>query len=440
MTDRILVELSPQRKIVDALLGRLHGSGLSDPIDLSSVPAAAGYPVEDASLVPTREEVVANDRSRTGSIVWQDLAPLIPELTDADPLTVLAALQERFRLDPTEENSDLLQAGINQLTVSPELRQLYSDEVQDAKQVFHTGEGLEDQAIADNIWYEAYTDANFRGPEFFTSMTPNWAYWRQPDFRNVRAVYSAASAQDVISSVQFGSSESETGGQVVFFEHVRYGGRYRNFSVPRGGRRDVPWIGADFNDLASSALIIRRFPNELPPVSISRNVTVPPLSSFAGTIPGIVADGDPIFTWDMWPTGPTSGSEWHPNDVDKTFIHLTIPMRLQLRVKIGYSPSFAVDYRMQANYWIVPFVRNGRLTATVNYYGWHVEAGLFASQIGDQLKDSVGRSVPTVQNRLDAATARLAAVAPNVRFCYLLPGRNDERGHVRDDVTLVAVR
>jgi hypothetical protein len=434
--DRIAIELPLKPSIRDALVARIFRNSSQDVIDLSGSPSAIVFPVDDCPWPATRAEVVANNRSRIGSIAWRDVSPLISELGDADALTVLTAMQERFTSDPTEENSDLLQAAINQIVASPELRRRHSDEAQRAKQLFHTGEGLKDTAIVDNIWYEAYTNVNFGGPEFFTSMTPNWAYWRQPDFRNVRAVYSSATtAQDAISSVQFGSTGNEAGGHVVFFEHVQYGGRYRNFSVPRGGQRDVPWIGGDFDDLASSALIIRRFPNELPPVSVARNMTIPPLSA-----PGLTADGNPIFTWDMWPTGGSWDGSSHPNSVEKTFIQIIIPMRVQLNVKVGLLPSVDIDYRVQAKYWIFPFVRDGKLAATVDFYGWYVEAGLLTSYITDTLKERIKANVPTVQQGIDSAIAPLAAVAPRLSFCYLLPGRNEERGDVHDDVTLVGVQ
>jgi hypothetical protein len=432
--DRLSIELSSNPNVIDAPVGPMDRSQLPDVIELSGQPSSVLFPAEQSAASATREEVVANNRSRAGAVAWRDVSPFLPDMVDADPLTVLTAMQERLSSDPTEENSDLLQAAINQIIASPELRRHHADAVQKAKQVFHETAGHQQSPIADNIWYEAYADPNFGGPEFFTSMTPNWGYWRQPDFRNVKSVYSSATAQDVVSSVEFGSSANETGGQVIFFEHIRYGGRYRNFSVPRGGHQRIPWI-PDFNDLASSALIVRRFPNELPPISVAQNLGVPPVSSFVGTLPGLTADGNPIYTWDMWPGGGTG----HPNDVNKIFIHIIVPMRLRLRVKVGLLP-FDVDYRLEAKYWIYPFVRDGRLAANVDYYGWYIEAGILASIIAGTLKQRIASSVPTVQNGINAAVARIAIVAPRLSFCYLLPGRNDERGDVRDDVTLVAVR
>lgn len=440
---RHTIEIPSQSSGFKELLGLFRCGGSHDPLLLSGEPSSTGFRADDEVRLPAIAEALVTAPARTAAVLWRDVAQLLPAMEDADPATALAAMHERFVGDPSEENAALLQSAINNVTQSPVLRDQLTDQVQAAKQVFHSGEGLNGAPIADNIWYEAYADVNFGGPEFFTSMTPNWCYWRQPDFRDVRAVYSSARAQDVISSVQFGSSGDEVGGHVVFFEHVRFSGRYLNFSVPPGGRRDVPWIGADFNDLASSALIIRRFRDELPPVSIARNLTLPPLTTLtAGSqfADAISYDGTPVTTWDMWPSGRTSGDDWHPNDSGKIFVELIVPLRLKLQVQVGWSPKYNVDYRLQAKYWISVFVRNGQIDATVDYYGWHVESGLLTDYIAPQLKAMVAGSVPAVSARVQATLARLRAVSPRLSFCYLLPGRNDERGNVTDDVTLVCVR
>ena len=73
----------------------------------------------------------------------------------------------------------------------------------------------------------------------------------------------------MISSLAYNSSSNEVGGSIVLFEHARYFGKYQNYSIIPGQLGEVPYVGNDFNDLASSALIIRRFPNETTPVSLS---------------------------------------------------------------------------------------------------------------------------------------------------------------------------
>jgi hypothetical protein len=439
--DRIEIKLSARPT---SMLGRVLRYQTGDLLDLSGEAHADGYRVDDDWSPPNRHVISVDSRARVGSVGWHEVASLIPGMGDTNPASALSAMHERFTSEPTEANADLLQAAINQITRSPALRDRYANELEAAKNVFHTGEGLDDTTLSDNIWYEAYTDVNFGGPEFFTSMTPGWIYWRQPDFRNVRAVYSTNSEQDVISSVQFGASANEGGGQLVFFEDVQYDGRYRNYSVPVGGQQNVPWIGADFNDVASSALIIRRFPNELPPVSIAQYLTMPALSDLTGGSPyakAVELDGRPIITWDMWPTGRRSKSDWHPDDVDRTFIEVIVPLRLRLAIDAGWaSPTIHVDYRMQAKYWIFPFVRDHRFDATVAYYGYWVESGLIASYIGDALDSMVRSSVPKVRARLQATVRRVNAAAPKLNACYFLPGRNAFSGHVHDDVTLVLIR
>lgn len=412
---------------------RLPGSGdemNTEPIDLSGPPEEGLIAVVRPAGHATPEEIAANDRSRLAELRWPDVLPFLPDLAEVGPVEVLVAMRERFVNAPTETNADLLQAAVNQITAAPDLHREHAHEISAAKELFHSGAGLVDQAATDNIWYEAYVHPNFRGPEFFTSMTPNWGYWRQPDLREVRDPYTHTRADDVISSVRLGASADEVGGQVIFFEHVNYGGRYLNHTIPRGERRNIAWIDRDFSGLASSALIVRQFAGDLEPVQVSRVFAVPSMAELGMTMAGIAADGPPGFTWDMWPA----------HDPGKIFIKVSIPLRLSTSIKIGNLPSIHIDRRLEARYWIHPFVSDGRLRASVDWCGWFVEGGLGSSHIADQFRSRVQSSVTTVQQRVDAATTRAATVTPRLSYCYLLPGRNDHRGRVTDDVTLICVR
>ena len=403
--------------------------------------AADGEPVSDGQRVdgPPAGDITAA-RARDGGIRWQDVVAFLPEFADASAERFLDEMRDRYRDNPLDENADLLLAALNRIGASERLRHTHARLVEGAKELLQTGEGLSDPAKADAIWFEVYTDADFGGREWFTSMTPGWAYWRTPDFRNVRSIYAKnVIMQDVVSSIQYGSSPYETGGQVVLFEDVRYDGRYRNFTVPAGKAVDVPWIDNDFNDTTSSSLIIRRFPNELPPVPLSKIVPKATITSVLDGIPSVSLDGDPIYTWDMWPNGPKSNSDWHPND-DNAFIEIIVPLTIHvpsMKLNFLHLPDVP-DYRAQAKYWILPFVRDGRLAATVAYYGYWVEGGMFTDFIAATLDRTLRRTVPTAQGRVDAAIGPLSGLG-RLNFCYLLPGRNEERGHVFDDVTIVAV-
>jgi hypothetical protein len=389
-------------------------------------PAAGGQRVGDRGIGS-----LAVARARDGGIRWPDALTFLPELVGEPPEAFLQALTDRYRQDPSDDNADLVAAAINRVGASERLRAAHADAVLGAKDLLHTGAGLADPSQADDIWFEVYTDVDYGGPEWFTSMTPGWAYWRTPDFRQVRAVYANVAMQDVVSSLQYGSSPTEAGGHVILFEHVRYDGRYRSFTVPSGGRVDVPWIGADFNDLTSSSLIVRRFPNELPPVRMSQVLPKATITSALAGVPRVSPDGDPIYTWDMWPDGPRSGSDWHPND-DNAFVEIVVPVVVAM-------PDPIADYRAQVKYWVLPGVRDGRLTATVAYWGYWVEGGMFTDVVAAILRLALPHSVAAVQGRIDAAVGPFARLG-RLDFCYLLPGRNDERGHVFDDVTIVGVR
>jgi len=396
---------------------------------------SAGFRVapDTMALVPTQAELAANNRAYDGPAHWRHISWLLPELADSPPIEVLDAVERRFRENPTHDSARLLQAAVNRITQAPELAREHRDAVVRVKELLASGEGMADTSIVDNLYFEAYEHADFGGAEFFTSMTPGWAYWRVPDFREVRAVYSNVDMHDKISSIEFGSSVQEVGGQVVLFEHTRYDGNYINFTVPpAGGRTRLPWIGSGMNDRASSALIIRRFLNETAPVSVASLLDRQRIVDAVMQMPGVSPAEDPFFSWDMWPIGPRSDVDWHPHDPEQTLIQITVPIR------IGSPDPFPATYA-QVKYWILPFIRDGRLRATVRWWGYYLEGGLFSDIVKLLLELFIPLSMPRVEGIVNRAVDAANMAGP-FRFFYFLPGRNGFTGHIRDDVTVVAVR
>jgi hypothetical protein len=324
--DRVELESQLLRLLSEPPRAALSPGTMAEP-----EPVSDGFAVESTMTERlTAEIVAANHRAGDAPGPWRHLPMLLPEVAGSTPVQMLETLTARFRDTPDHRNADLLQTAINRVTASETSREKHRKVVAQAKELLHTGEGLADPAVADDIWYEAYRDVDFGGPEYFTSMTPGWAYWRQPDFGQIRATYANVRMNDLISSIEFGSSATEAGGQVILFEHFRYEGRFVNFSVPSGGRRQVPWIGSDFNDLATSALIVRRWPNETPPVPVGSFIPAGVLTQAFNRVPRVRPNGNPVVTWDMWPIGRDGDGRWHPNAPERTFIHLIVPLRINL--------------------------------------------------------------------------------------------------------------
>ena len=406
------------------------------------VAAAMGEPVSDGRRVggPPAGDITAA-RAHDGGIRWQDVVAFLPEFADASAERFLDEMRDRYRDNPSDENADLLLAALNRIGASERLRHTHARLVEGAKELLQTGEGLSDPAKADAIWFEVYTDADFGGREWFTSMTPGWAYWRTPDFRNVRAIYANnVIMQDVVSSIQYGSSPYEAGGQVVLFEDVRYDGRYRNFTVPAGKSVDVPWIGNDFNDTTSSSLIIRRFPNEWPPVKLSQIVPKAAITSVLDGVPSASLDGAPIYTWDMWPNGPKSNSDWHPND-DNAFIEIIVPLTIHV-------PSVKVNTCL---FHTCPTTGPRRSTGSSRSCAMGVSplrspTTATGSRAGCSL--TLSRRPSTARSSAPCPPCRVASTPPSERFLCPVAlasatccrGATKSAATCSNDVTIVAVR
>lgn len=385
----------------------------------------------DGLLLPTREEIELADRGRLGPPDWRHLDLVFPDLVQGSPERTLEAAMERFVASPGDDNAVVLQMAMNRLSSSEARRDRHTEALLAAKHLL-SGDGEVSPDASDNIFFEAYEHADFGGHSFFTSMTPGWAYWRVPDFRAVNLVYTQRRANDLFSSVELGASTHEVGGQVVFFEHIHYDGRYLNVAVrpewPNNTQK-IPFLGHAFNDITSSALIVRRFANETEPVPIGRLVNRQAIVDTVNRTWRVEASGDPVLTWDLWPTGNRNAGV-HPHDPDRTFIHVEIP------VTINWPTAY---YAAQIHYWIYLYVSNGRIQGHVAHWGYWVEGGFYTQNIVDRLKNSIPEKIGDIDAMVRAGL-NLANLNSPYRFTYYLPGRNDYTGHVRDDVSVVAVR
>jgi hypothetical protein len=415
---------------------------LHDPVALKSIVESAGsIPIGEiaetdvsygiAAEPPSHIErpsvavLAANNRSTVGAPPFHDVAPFLPDIADLSPLEALGELETRFKAKPSHETALLLQSAMNRIHAMPSLDESHRTAVERAAALFSERDTRNIPHQTDNIWYTLYEHADFRGMASFESMTPGWGYWRRPTFVPM-------GMNDIFSSLSFGASADEVGGVVLLFEHERYFGQYRAY-IPTPGRTTfVNYVGNDFNDVTSSALIVRRFPRETQPISLSGLVPKSAITDIVNATPKVRPDGDPIFTWDMWPTGGVSG-DWHPNDVNSTFIYVIVPIMV-------HTPWPYSDYHAQARYWIYLYVDgNGQLQGYVAYWGYWVESGIISGRVGAGLKDAIPGTIPQVNALVGRAVALANAGGP-YSYVYYLPGRFQLAGNVLDDVTIVAVR
>ena len=420
----------------------LEPGGLERARELAQAQAAKGESIAGAPmggiegadppphiLGPSREEVLAQDLSLVSYPRVHGLDAFIPELADKSPSEALRVLEARFRRDSSASNAALLQAGINRITTVGSSSQADLNAAQKAIELFHQRES-DRPPKTDDIWYRGWVDANFGGASVFDDLIPGWIYWRRPDFRSI-------GMNDMLSSLEYGISSNEVGGNVVLFENIDYNGRYQNyFGTP--GVYPVSYVGDGFNDITSSTLIIRRFPEETRPVSIGALVPQSDITDIVNQQSGVSAEGNATFTWDLWPTGPTSSSDWHPNDPGKRFIYVIVPLKV-------HTPWPYPDVNAQARYWIYLYVDgSGKLQGYVAWYGYYTDSCCFLfSCITDQVAANLLQGVKGTVGKVNALVTNalaLANIGAPYRFSYFLPGKNQSSGNTSDDVTIVAVR
>ena len=379
--------------------------------------------------LPPAPEGDAGTLSSAGTALTNvtNLSSFLPDLAGNAAIDVLKAMEKRFRADTSSDNAALLQAAINAITTRGGVSSTERTAIDSAVLLFHRQGGKEQKPGTDDIWYRAFVDAGFSGAEVFDDLTPGWIYWRRPDFRDI-------GLNDTVSSLYFGAASSEVGGNVILFENVRYEGRYLNFTVtPEPQTQDVPYVGDAFNDITSSSLIVRRLPNESTPISLGSLVPQDKIAQIVTKQRGVSPAGGVIFTWDMWPTGPTSGSDDpHPNRPDRTYIYVIVPISV-------WTPRPWPDYYAQVRFWINLYIDDaGAIHGYVEYYGAYVESGAIHDSVASGLMARIPGTIGDV-NALVESALTIANAAGKWRLIYYLPGRNEATGSTWDDITIVAV-
>lgn len=273
-----------------------------------------------------------------------------------------------------------------------------------------------------------------------------------------KSAFKAYNMDDRTSSIKVSATTANNDyGRLILFRNARYKGRFVTFQVLSGQTKEVPKLSdIDFNDRTSSALLVRHFNQECPPIPLNilfSNLGEKVSDAIYGNkgpyvfcywplcSPEHEIDNHyrrrsyPIHTWDMWPTFAPS----------ETFYYLRVPMTLEMgNAKLVtplngllYDTSWP-DYKVEFRYWIKLYIDQfGKLRGYVHSYGAWVEGGIYTDRI---LENAMSRAqyegLPIVQAEIISS---LMAWEPlSFERLYYLPGSGG-MGHVNDGVRLVLV-
>jgi len=342
------------------------------------------------------------------------------------PKSALELLTRRCREKPSSANQFLVEDAINRIISQGKLDSQTERLVDEAIKMLSSVEkppketgGKGSEQGKDSIWSRLYQHSDYEGSSYFVNHGPGWVY------RRVRvSSLNAVGLNDRISSLYVDASSTEIGGRVILFQHDRFVGRYAIFPTTPGApdeRAFTPYVGDYINDRTSSILVVRQYDNELA-FALGSFGLRDDIEELVSNVPDISLRGDPIITWDMWPS-------FSP---DRRYIYLRIPVE----VEIDWWPNYDAEIR----FWIYLYVdAGGTLRGYVDWYGAWVEGGVKSDSVLEGIMDALPDRLPDIQEQLDDALAAAALFEPFERQ-YFLPGIAGGTGHTEDDVTLVLVR
>lgn len=384
------------------------------------------------SIIP--EELIKAEAGKTEfsekrAMVLGEIGIFNEALKNESPIKILDMLTKRYSKEADVFSHNLFEDSINRILLAGELTAENEKLIEKSIEVLSAVKKTDANSDTDSIWSRVYEHSDYRGRSFLAWHDPGYVYRL---FR--KNTLQTANLHDRISSLYVDASASETGGYTLLFEHDRYNGRYAKFNTTPGNpsaRNYYPYVGNFMNDRTSSMLIVRRYPNELAPVALSSYGIRDEITELVNGISRLSMRGNPIITWDMWPEGPTSGSDPHPNDPSRRFIYLKIPIRVDV-------PSW-FDYDAELRFWVYLYISGGRLNAYVAYYGAWVEGGVKHNSILDRIMAELPGSTGMINERLSGLLELLNLFGPFTRQ-YFLPGNAAGSGYTTDDISIVVVR
>ena len=274
-----------------------------------------------------------------------------------------------------------------------------------------------------SIWTRLYEHTDYRGRSTFASLpatSPVSTY-----LQISKSWLDAVHLHDRISSFEFGTSAAEQGGRLILFQDSQYRGRYAMWDLGSGATLRRPNLSAQsFNDKTSSALLVRRFSNEMGPLALG-DLGTPSLrdqiSAAVASTPHLSPRGDAIITWDMWPSFSPS----------RKYVYVRVPVVVDI-------PHW-FDYDAEIRFWIYFYVDSGhKIRGYMNWYGAWVEGGILTDKVLDRLMDEI----PAASGQINAMIAEALEMVNLFNFVglYYLPGTAAATGRVTDDVSLVLVK
>lgn len=332
---------------------------------------------------------------------------------------------QQYRAEPSARGAALIEMAINRIGISGRSEEALDAQVADAKQLLaekirREGEG---GFTGDNVTGTIYQHSDFHGASMFLNLSVGGLL---TGFVSLGAF----NFNDKVSSAAHAASADEVGGRLFLFQNDRFLGRYVKLEANGGSTSTLASLGSFMNDRTSSVLIYRTSANEVL-APLSDFVTPSQITDVIASQDALSPRGDPIFTWDLFP----DGKDGHPNETGKMYVYLRIPVTIDV-------PDWPFDYDAEIRFWIYPFVtQDGRLHAQLEYYGAWVEGGLLTDAVLSYLMGPQG-----IVTALDHVTGLLGTSTDVVNLfgpfasTYLLPGRNDNRGHTDDDVTVVLIK
>jgi hypothetical protein len=409
-------------------------------------PATSIRPVgpSPSAIRATAEQVRANDLEnvqRRGLLA--DIGRTFPELAGETPQGALSALTDRFRNDPSDVNQFLVQDAINRLTHVGELDQVSKRLVSSAIEALTSARPSEESGAEDSIYSNLFEHSDFRGRSIFAFLGPGSFY------HSIRKSFLGdVDLHDRISSLTLDATTGESRGDIVLFQNDRFFGRFTQIRTSIGDPTQqvaATYVGSHINDRTSSLLLVRRYSDER-----LRALGDPISRALIGNIVGDIEDvkelrGDPIFTWDMWPTG---GDE-HPNDPDKKFIQVKIPIRVDVNNWLDYDATIWLWFYLYIGFILTddipPRLMPGGLRGYLAYYGCWVEGGILSGGIADRIMAAIPDRFGEIDALLDSLLSVVNSDAP-FSGVYFLPGDQSLfngmalEGNVEDNVTVVLTK
>jgi hypothetical protein len=440
--ERLLLDPEGLKRLADA------GSTIRESVGFERADSEPRTAVRSVGRSPyavraTAEETAATDRRNINrKSILANIGTVLSELAGKAPQAALAHLTEKYREDPSETTEFLVQDAINRLT---HVGELDAESVELVHQAIETLTSVklpsqQDAKYKDSIWSRLYQHSDFKGRSYLAYLGPSSVYsaLRKQALQNV-------DLHDRISSLTLDASAGEERGDCILFEHDRFFGRFASIRTNVNDPTQavpVTYVGDTMNDRTSSVLLVRRFSNESM-MALGNPITKALIGNIIGDVKKIEKlRGDPVFTWDMWPTG---GDE-HPNDPDKRFIQIKIPVEIDVNNWFNYDAEIWLWFYLYIGDTALYFGDGGALKGYLAHYGAWVESGLISGSVLDGIMDALPGKFGEIDALLDT---QLSAVNGNAPFTdvHLLPGDQTlfdtqpyMEGHVEDNVTVVLLK